>query len=222
MNNIKYLAAVLIGIAGLGLHQAKADSIGFDLSQGNPAISGYTGPYAHVQVTWVDSTHATVTFTSLFNGGNTYLMGDGGTVALQVNATTFNSSVAATNSFPGFAVPQVVGTGPGNEDGFGNFNLTVDLFDGYTNSANMVVVSLTNVSGTWASAANVLINNSHLTRAAAHIFVAAGAIPDPNASALATGYAGEGGAIVPDGGTTVMLLGTALGALGMARRFFRR
>lgn len=31
--------------------------------------------------------------------------------------------------------------------------------------------------------------------------------------------AGEG---VPDGGTTVMLLGTALGALGMARRFLKR
>jgi len=31
--------------------------------------------------------------------------------------------------------------------------------------------------------------------------------------------AGEG---VPDGGTTVMLLGTALGALGMARRYIRR
>ncbi|PYL74488.1 MAG: hypothetical protein DMF26_10875, partial [Verrucomicrobia bacterium] len=35
-----------------------------------------------------------------------------------------------------------------------------------------------------------------------------------------TGFAGEGGGVVvPDGGTTVMLLGVALGALGMARRF---
>lgn len=31
-----------------------------------------------------------------------------------------------------------------------------------------------------------------------------------------------GGNGVPDGGTTVMLLGTALGALGMARRFLKR
>ena len=54
---------------------------------------------------------------------------------------------------------------------------------------------------------------------AAHIFVAA--FPaDPNAGALATGFAANGGAInTPDGGTTVMLLGVALGALGMARRF---
>jgi hypothetical protein len=33
---------------------------------------------------------------------------------------------------------------------------------------------------------------------------------------------GPGGAGVPDGGTTVMLLGAALGALGMARRFLKR
>ncbi len=32
---------------------------------------------------------------------------------------------------------------------------------------------------------------------------------------------GPGGAGVPDGGTTVMLLGAALGALGMARRFMK-
>ena len=34
-------------------------------------------------------------------------------------------------------------------------------------------------------------------------------------------FVGPGGQ-VPDGGTTVMLLGTALGALGMARRFLKR
>jgi len=33
---------------------------------------------------------------------------------------------------------------------------------------------------------------------------------------------GPGGQGVPDGGTTAMLLGTALGALGMARRFLKR
>jgi len=39
-----------------------------------------------------------------------------------------------------------------------------------------------------------------------------------------SGYAlfGPGGQGVPDGGTTVMLLGAALGTLGMARRFLKR
>jgi VPDSG-CTERM motif len=35
----------------------------------------------------------------------------------------------------------------------------------------------------------------------------------------ATFFGSPGGGVVPDGGTTVMLLGAALGALGMARRF---
>ena len=38
----------------------------------------------------------------------------------------------------------------------------------------------------------------------------------------ASGYWLSGGGGVPDGGTTVMLLGAALGALGMARRFLKR
>jgi hypothetical protein len=45
----------------------------------------------------------------------------------------------------------------------------------------------------------------------------------PNGHAIShyTLFPGPGGQ-VPDGGTTVMLLGTALGALGMARRFLKR
>ena len=54
---------------------------------------------------------------------------------------------------------------------------------------------------------------------AAHIFVAA--FPaNAKQGALATGFAANGGAVnTPDGGTTVMLLGAALGVLGMARRY---
>ena len=35
-------------------------------------------------------------------------------------------------------------------------------------------------------------------------------------------FAGNRGAQVPDGGTTVMLLGVALGTLAVARRYLRR
>ncbi len=37
----------------------------------------------------------------------------------------------------------------------------------------------------------------------------------------ATSFGSQGGQ-VPDGGTTVMLLGAALGSLGVARRFLKR
>ena len=50
MTKTKYLAAVLIGIAGLGLQQAKADTYDFNLSSPNNAISGYTGPYVAVHI----------------------------------------------------------------------------------------------------------------------------------------------------------------------------
>jgi hypothetical protein len=48
-------------------------------------------------------------------------------------------------------------------------------------------------------------------------------IPGGSGDLLLTGWTlfGPGVPAVPDGGTTVMLLGTALGALGMARRFLK-
>src|ERR1043166_6840042 len=85
---IKYLAAVLIGIAGLGFQQAKADTYSFNLNAIN--IPGYTGPFVNVSINRTSSTTATVTFTSLNNSGNYYLMGDGSTVALNVNAGSFS------------------------------------------------------------------------------------------------------------------------------------
>src|SRR2546429_5819206 len=85
----KTLVAALAGLAlSLGAGGASADLI-YTLSTGNSGISGYTGPYATVSVTLTDSTHATVTFDSLTNGGNLYLMGDGGSAAVNVNATTW-------------------------------------------------------------------------------------------------------------------------------------
>jgi hypothetical protein len=69
----------------------------------------------------------------------------------------------------------------------------------------------------------VLIANdaTHNAFAAAHIFVTLNPA-DPNNGALVTGFAANGGGVsIPDGGTTVMLLGMALGALGTARRFLK-
>jgi hypothetical protein len=62
---VKYIVPVFIVIAGLGFHQAKADMVAFKLGVGNPAISGYPGPYASVSVDRTSSNTATITFTSL-------------------------------------------------------------------------------------------------------------------------------------------------------------
>jgi hypothetical protein len=104
---------------------------------------------------------------------------------------------------------------------FGLFNLTINSFDGYTHSSDSITFTVTNTSGTWGSDADVLAFNADGFDAAAHIFITT--FPaNASGSAIVTGFAGENGEQVPDGGTTVMLLGLGLGALGMARRFLTR
>ncbi len=219
MNKLKYIAAVLIAIAGLGLQQANAFTS--DLNAGNSAISGFTGPYGTVTITLVGQV-ATVTFTSNTVAGNIYLFGGAQAVDLNVNATTFTvGPVTGTNAGTGFTPgPLTAHIGSQNVDGLGTFNLTIDSFDGFTHSSDTVTFTVTNTSLTpWATANDVIINNAAGFDAAAHIFVTTSPANASN-SALATGFAGEGPqSHVPDGGTTVMLLGAALGALGMARRF---
>jgi hypothetical protein len=221
MNKIKYILPILIAIASLGLQQVRADTFTFDLSVPNSAISGYPGPYVNVSVNLVNSTTATITFTSLTATGNIYLMGDGASVAVNVNAASWTlGGIAGTNSGTGFTPGPYSNGGSGNVDGFGVLNQTINSFDGFTHTANSITFTLTNTSGTWSSAANVLVANSQGVFAAAHIFVTTFPANAKN-SALATGFAANGGAQVPDGGTTVMLLGAALGALGIARCFLK-
>ena len=223
MKKLKYIAPVLIAVVCFGLQQAKATTT-YSLGQGNSAISGFPAPYGSVTVNLdVTQTIATITFTAANTAAFQYLFGDGSTAAVNVNGAFTLGAITGTH-LPGFGFQAGEGYsngGAGNVDGWGSFNLTINSSDGYTRSSNSVTFTLTKTSGTWSSDANVLIANAQGAFVAAHIFVAA--FPaDPNAGALATGFASNGGAVnTPDGGTTVMLLGVALGALGMARRFLR-
>jgi len=218
MGKIRYIAALLIAVALVGLQQAKADTFSFNLGVGNPAISGYPGPYVSVTVNRTNSTHATITFTSLTAAGNIYLMGDGSSVAVNVNATSWTlTNVTGLNSGTGFTPGPYSNGGSGNVDGFGVFNQTINSFDGFGHSSSTIRFTLTNTSGSWVNAAAVLAANSGGSLAAAHIFVTVSPANAAN-GALSTGFAANGGQ-VPDGGTTVMLLGVALGALGMVRRY---
>ena len=230
MNKLKYLAAVLIGIAGLALQQTKAETVAnISLGAPNSAIAGFPSPYATANITLAaNGLSATVIFTSAQNATNTYLMGDGGSAALNVNGSFSVSGLSASNSFAGFNANTPVFGGAGNEDGFGSFNLSVNMGQGYPDSATTISFTVTNTSGTAWTGITTGGNNKMLTAnnkgfiVAAHIFVG-GNPPDAGVPALATGFAGNGdtGTPVPDGGTTVMLLGAALGALGMARRFIK-
>jgi hypothetical protein len=195
----------------------------FDLNTGNSAISGFPGPYAQVRVHLTDSTHATITFTSLTSGGNIYLMGDGGTVAVNVNAASWTiGSIMGSNAGTGFTPGPFSDGGSGNEDGFGSFNQKVNSFDGFTHSSDMISFVLTNTSGTWASDSAVLVANSAGAVAGAHIFVT----PFPaNASngAIVTGFAaGSGDVSTVPAPPSIVLLGLggvgALGCFGWKRK----
>jgi hypothetical protein len=205
MKKLKYIAPILIAVACLGFQQAKADSNLYTLSTSNSPGTLGSGPYGTVLVNESGNT-AIITFTAAPG----YLFVDGGSVAVNVNSTSF--TVTNINQVGGNPVSN---SGPGQEDGFGIFNQTLSQQNS-SNGTSSVSFTLTNTSGTtWTSFADVLRLNDHNWLMAAHI-----QIQDGTGN---TGFAAGGGngGFVPDGGTTVMLLGMGLGALGMARRFLR-
>jgi hypothetical protein len=205
---------------------AKADTISYTLGIPNTGIAGFPGPYATVLVDRTSTSTATITFTSLtatFNGDPIiYLMGDGGTAAVNVNGSFTLGSITGNNGGTGFT-PGPYSQGPaGNSDGFGSFNLQIDSFDGYTHSSDTVSFDLT--GGNWANAGSVLTANNDGFLAAAHIFPAS--FPaDANVDTFTgqTGFAANGGGTVPDGGATAALLGLGLAGLaGIRARFGRK
>jgi hypothetical protein len=217
--------ALAIAALAFGPGTAKA-TISFDLDTGNSAISGFTGPYATVSVTLVDPTHATITFTSQTHDGNIYLLGDGSSVAVNVNATTFTlGTITGSNAGTGFTPGPYSDGGSGNVNGFGVFNQTINSFDGFTHSSDTITFALTNTSGTWSGDANVLTANSNGALAAAHIFVTSSPANASN-GALATGFAaGSGGGNPPQevpAPPGLLLLASGVPALFLGRLLRRR
>jgi hypothetical protein len=202
MNKIKYIAAVLIAVAGFGLQQAKADFVS-TLNVGNSAISGYSGPFGTVTVTLVGQV-ATISFDANTTAG--YFFVDTSAAAVQVNSTSFTEAIVTDSDFKGFLFGKTV-------DGFGTFDLTVN-----NKSASVLVSSIvftltnTDLTNLWTSASDVLAFKGGFD-AAAHISIPSGGV---------TGFAAENGAGVPDGGTTVALLGLGLAGVGVLRRKLRR
>jgi hypothetical protein len=185
----------------------------------NVGLSPYSGPYATVNVDLIDSTHAGITFTSqTATSGNTnctpatpctYLMGGNDAMGVNINAA-------------GFTVNPTTGSGSGNLDGFGVFNLTIGLPDGFGQVVSTYSFNVENTSGTWADASSVLTANTAGYLAGAHIYVQSSACTDEkgNPAACITGYAVNGDPVVPEPGT-LALLGAGLIFIGGAIRKFK-
>jgi hypothetical protein len=216
-----YRAAMLFALAGcLSLvcaFQTKADTTTITISNPNTAIACCTGPYATVDINRTSTTTATITFSSLTNGGYIYLMGDGGTADLNVNGTYSLGAVTESNSVSNLFTPTYLSNTPGQVDGFGQFNLSLNNTDGFTDSATSISFTLTATGATtWGSAADVLVANSGGSTVAIHAFACAVPGCSTTSGAFATGFAANGSQ-VPEP-VSMLLFGSGLVAIGAKLR----
>ena len=211
MNKLKYLAAVLIGIAGLGLQQAKADTFTFTSDHCTGNCGPQPGGFGSVTLTQVgNDVNVVVTlfngnqFVKTGSGGSMYFLFDNAGITL-ADITNISPATVGGNPTSAFA-------GPIHADGTGSWMWGIGCALCPNGGAGAIPGPITfTVTNTTLAAMEV---GHAVTGFGTELFVADILAPNGN-----TGPVDVNTPPVPDGGATVMLLGTALGALGMVRRY---
>jgi hypothetical protein len=208
-----------------GARSASADTTTITLTSSNLNASQFPGPYGTVTVT-TTATGANITFTGgtfTDSSGHTcyYMFTGNGAVAVNLASGSLNTS-SITGSLSGipstfqsnFSSPGPYSSGgAGEESGAGQFNTSINSFDGFQHSATSITFAVT---GTFSSASSVLVANSLGNTVAAHIGVYC---PDTDKGGFqATGFAGNGKP-VPEPSTLAL---AGLGALGFIGYGLRR
>jgi len=148
---------LLLGVAGTA-----SATIIYTLDENN---IGPPVPLGSVSLTLLDSTHATLTFTSN-TAQDIFFVGGGTSVGANINAL----SIALISITGDCASCTYAPAGSGNIDGFGSFNFRVTSGNsGPGGRSTTISFEIQNTGGTWADEFAVLTNNGSGFQVGAHI-----------------------------------------------------